>query len=110
MTAAEATYPYYADFLRPKQPLGPGFYVSPTQFESGLSLGQHLMAGTAEHVSEKLAALYDAIRFDRLQALVDWGGLPTAVVERSVSILGAEIAPALRAHAGSGRPETRKCA
>lgn len=99
MEAAGATYPYYHDFLRPKHPGGGGFYVSPEQFEAGLPRGRHLMIGTSEHVAEKLTELHDALRFDRVQALVDWGGLPRGLVEQSLERLAAEVAPALRRHA-----------
>ncbi|MFE3194841.1 LLM class flavin-dependent oxidoreductase [Nocardia sp. NPDC059240] len=99
MEAAAATYPYYYDFLRPKHQGGGGFTVTPTQFQLGMQPGRHLMIGTSDHVTTKLAELYDAIHFDRVQALVDWGGLPREAVEESVHRLGTEIAPALRSYA-----------
>ncbi len=58
--------------------------------------GRHLMIGTAEHVSAKLAELHDVLRFDRVQALADWGGLPAEVVADSLHRLGEEVAPARR--------------
>ena len=73
--------------------------VHPEQFEAGLERGRHLMIGTSEHVAEKLVELHDALRFDRLQALVDWDGLPPGLVEQSLGRLAAEVAPALRRHA-----------
>ncbi|MEC3951995.1 LLM class flavin-dependent oxidoreductase [Nocardia sp. CDC153] len=96
MAEAAATYRYYYDFLRPKHPGGGGFIVTPRQFQEGLRAGRHLMIGTGEHVTAKLAELYEAVRFDRVQALVDWGGLPREAVEESVHRLGEEIAPSLR--------------
>ncbi|MVU81777.1 LLM class flavin-dependent oxidoreductase [Nocardia sp. ET3-3] len=96
MTAAAETYPYYHDFLRPKHPGGGGFVVSPQRFQDGMRAGGHLMIGTSEYVAAKLADLHDAVGFDRVQALVDWGGLPRAAVEESVHRLGEEIAPAVR--------------
>lgn len=101
MDAAVATYPYYADFLRPKHPGGGGFLVTPEQFRTAVRPGLHLMIGTSEHVTGKLIELYDVLRFDRVQALVDWGGLPREMVEESVARLGTEIAPALRRHNGT---------
>lgn len=104
MAAATATYPYYHDFLRPKRPGGGGFEVTHEQFEIGMRTGHHLMIGTAEHVSAKLAELHDAVRFDRVQALVDWGGLPRESVVESLHRLGEEIAPALRRHVDAPTP------
>ncbi|WP_199191379.1 LLM class flavin-dependent oxidoreductase [Amycolatopsis sp. CA-126428] len=63
---ATAVYPCYRDFLRPKHPGGGGFLVTSEQFELGTRAGQHLMIGTAEHVSAKLAELHDVLRFDRV--------------------------------------------
>lgn len=103
MEAAAATYPYYYDFLRPKHTGGGGFIVTPQQFQRGLQPGQHLMIGTSEYVTAKLAELHDVIRFDRVQALVDWGGLPRQLVEESMHRLGAEIAPSLRRLADATR-------
>jgi alkanesulfonate monooxygenase SsuD/methylene tetrahydromethanopterin reductase-like flavin-dependent oxidoreductase (luciferase family) len=100
MREATSTYPYYRDFLRPKHPGGGGFLVTSEQFELGMRAGQHLMIGTVEHVSAKLAELHDELRFDRVQALVDWGGLPAEAVTESLHRLGEEIAPALRRHVG----------
>ena len=54
------------------------------------------MIGTTDQVTEKLIDLHQAIRFDRLQALMDWGGLPADMVIASVKRLGEQIAPALR--------------
>ncbi|WP_083913793.1 LLM class flavin-dependent oxidoreductase [Nocardia concava] len=100
MAAAAETYPYYYDFLRPKHPGGGGFTVTPAQFQHGLRPGQHLMIGTSDYVATKLAELYEVLRFDRVQALVDWGGLPRQWVEDSLHRLGEEIAPALRPISG----------
>ncbi|MET9015897.1 LLM class flavin-dependent oxidoreductase [Streptomyces olivaceoviridis] len=90
------TYPYYRDFLRPKRPGGSGFTVSPEQFRAGVGPAGHLLIGTPESITEKATALYEAVRFDRLQALVDWGGLPGDAVASSVGQLATAVAPALR--------------
>ncbi|WNV85657.1 LLM class flavin-dependent oxidoreductase [Umezawaea sp. Da 62-37] len=96
------TYPHYHDFLRPKRPGGGGFTVGPEQFRAGLEPGRHLMIGTSEHVAGKLVDLVDRLRVDRVQALVDWGGLPERQVEESVTRLAREIAPLVRAHVARG--------
>ncbi|MGW2464036.1 LLM class flavin-dependent oxidoreductase [Streptomyces sp. NPDC001761] len=95
------TYPYYRDFLRPKRPGGNGLTISPEQFRAGLDPSGHLLIGTPERVTEKATALYEAVRFDRLQALVDWGGLPDHAVASSVGHLATAVAPALRRLAGA---------
>jgi len=94
---AAATYPHYHDFLRPKRPGGGGYVVAPADFTAWLEPDRPLMIGTSQHVTEKLIALHDVIAFDRVQLLVDWGGLPPHLVEASLHRLGAEIAPAVRA-------------
>lgn len=99
MRDAAAAHPHYRDFLRPKRPGGGGFVVELPQYEAGVRAGGHLMIGTSEHIAGKLAELHDVIEFDRVQALVDWGGLPPERVEESVHRLATEIAPGLRRHA-----------
>ncbi|BBH69334.1 luciferase [Actinoplanes sp. OR16] len=93
---AAATYPHYHDFLRPKSPGGGGFVVSEQAFTEGRTLDRPLMIGTSEQVTEKLLHLHQAIGYDRLQLLADWGGLPQSQVHDSVHRLAGEIAPALR--------------
>lgn len=99
-SAAAAAYPYYFDFMRPKDPGGGGFLVSREQYDAGRAEHGHLMIGPEEQIVDKLAALHDRIGFDRLQALVDWGGLPHTMVHESLARLSATIAPALRRHVG----------
>lgn len=94
--APQETYPYYYQYLRPKQPGGPGFTVSPQDFTEGLRPDRHLMIGSSEQVTEKLIRLHKTVPFDRVQALADWGGLPSELMRESLHRLGTEIAPALR--------------
>jgi alkanesulfonate monooxygenase SsuD/methylene tetrahydromethanopterin reductase-like flavin-dependent oxidoreductase (luciferase family) len=98
--AARASYPYYHNFMRPKQPGGPGYIVDSASFDLGMQPGQALMIGTAEQILDKLAALYTDIGYDRIQALVDWGGLPAQLVEDSIHRVATDIAPHLRAMTG----------
>ncbi len=93
---ARAIYPYYHDFLRPKGKSRSGYVVTQEQFDYGLRRKQALMIGTTDQITEKLIDLHRAVRFDRLQALMDWGGLPEDMVRASVQRLGEQIAPALR--------------
>jgi len=93
--AAAATYPYYRDFLRPKRPNGSGFLVDRVAFDAGLAPDGHLLVGTSEYVVDKLGRLVERVRPDRVQALVDWGGLPAPAVAESVERLAIEIVPEL---------------
>lgn len=97
--AAAGAYRYYQDFMRPKDPGGGGFQVTRQQYDAGRGRHGHLMIGTQDQVADKLVAPHDAVGFDRVQALVDWGGLPKAVVQDSLSRLTTTIAPALGSHA-----------
>lgn len=96
MDEARALYRYYYDFLRPKHPGGGGFEVTSNQFELSLQSGRHLAIGTADQVIEKMINLVEVVGITRIQALVDWGGLPRGLVEDSVEMLGRDIAPAIR--------------
>ncbi|GAA3942923.1 LLM class flavin-dependent oxidoreductase [Actinoplanes auranticolor] len=93
----EKTYGHYRDFLRPKGPGRPGFTVSPQDFADGLRPDGHLMIGTTEQVTEKMQRLHKVVAFDRVQALVDWGGISAERVRQSLDRLGTDISPALRA-------------
>ena len=75
---------------------GGGFTVTPEQFRDSVKPDRHLMIGPSEYVTEKLADLVERLRLDRIQALVDWGGLPEHLVEDSVARLALDIAPQLR--------------
>lgn len=97
-SSAEArdAYPYYRDFLAPRRPGGNGLSVSPAQFEQGFHPDVVRLIGTAEEVGEKLVRLHRAVRFDRLQLLPDWGGLPEPVIDASLRLLAGDILPVLR--------------
>lgn len=93
---ARQAYPHYREFLRPKRAGGSGFIVSPEAYAQGRRPGNALMIGTTEQITDKLRQLHDAVRFDRLQALTDWGGLPDQQIFDSISRFGQEVAPHLR--------------
>lgn len=94
---ARAAYPHYREFLRPKRPGGSGYHVTPHAYAEGLGPEGALMIGTVDTVTHKLRRLHDATGFDRLQVLTDWGGLPEQLVLDSITRLGKEVAPRLRA-------------
>lgn len=93
---ARATYPYYRDFLGPKRPGGNGLSVSRAQFDHGFAADVVRGIGTADAVAEKLARLHQEVRFDRLQLLPDWGGLPREWAAKSLELFASDVAPALR--------------
>jgi len=93
---ARDVYPWYYEYLRPKTPGGRGFTVSRAAFEAGLGRGQALMIGTAEEVTQKIRDVRDLLGIDRFFGQIDWGGLPRATVEASITRLAEEVAPAIR--------------
>lgn len=94
---ARGVYPYYRDFLGPKRPGGTGLNVSPDQFNAGFDPEVIRAVGDTEALARKLARLHGAVRFDRLQVLPDWGGLPRELMRASLRRFTAEVAPAIRA-------------
>jgi alkanesulfonate monooxygenase SsuD/methylene tetrahydromethanopterin reductase-like flavin-dependent oxidoreductase (luciferase family) len=95
--AARAVYLYYHEYLRPKTPGGRGFEVSRADFEAGTRPDGAIMIGSAAELTEKLLTAAQALGLDRILAQVDWGGLPSGLVEESVARFATEIAPSLRA-------------
>lgn len=93
---ARAVYPYYHEYLRPKRPGGRGFVVSQATFEAGAGRHGAIMIGSAGEITGKLADAVKTLGLDRIFALVDWGGLPAALVGESIARYATEIAPALR--------------
>jgi alkanesulfonate monooxygenase SsuD/methylene tetrahydromethanopterin reductase-like flavin-dependent oxidoreductase (luciferase family) len=94
---ARAVYPCYHEYLRPKRPGGRGFVVSQAGFDAGTSRPGAIMIGSAEEITDKLLDAVKALGLDRVFAQVDWGGLPSALVEESIARYATDIAPALRA-------------
>jgi alkanesulfonate monooxygenase SsuD/methylene tetrahydromethanopterin reductase-like flavin-dependent oxidoreductase (luciferase family) len=95
--AARSVYPYYHEYLRPKQPGGRGFEVSQAAFDIGTSRQGAIMIGSAGEITDKLLDAVKALSLDRVYAQVDWGGLPSGLVEESIARYATEIAPDLRA-------------
>jgi alkanesulfonate monooxygenase SsuD/methylene tetrahydromethanopterin reductase-like flavin-dependent oxidoreductase (luciferase family) len=95
--AARAVYPYYHEYLRPKRPGGRGFVVSQAGFDAGTSREGAIMIGSAGEITDKLLDAVKALSLDRIFAQVDWGGLPSGLVEESIARYATDIAPALRA-------------
>jgi alkanesulfonate monooxygenase SsuD/methylene tetrahydromethanopterin reductase-like flavin-dependent oxidoreductase (luciferase family) len=94
---ARAVYPYYHEYLRPKKAGGRGFVVSQAAFDTGTSRQGAIMIGSAGEITDKLADAVKSLGLDRVFAQVDWGGMPTGLVEESIARYATDIAPALRA-------------
>ncbi len=94
--SARDVYPYYHEYLRPKTPGGRGFTVSRAAFEAGTGPDGAIMIGSAAEITGKLLAAKRALGINRIFAQVDWGGLPSAMVEDSIARYATEIAPELR--------------
>lgn len=99
--AARRTFPYYHEYLRPKTPGGRGFTVNQAQFDAGTRRGNAIMIGSAEQLIEKILDAHEVLGLDRFLGQIDWGGLPRAAVEDSISRYAEQIAPAVRAATGS---------
>jgi alkanesulfonate monooxygenase SsuD/methylene tetrahydromethanopterin reductase-like flavin-dependent oxidoreductase (luciferase family) len=93
---ARAVYPYYHEYLRPKRPGGRGFVVSQAAFDAGTTRPGAIMIGSAGEITDKLLDAVKALSLDRIYAQVDWGGLPSGLVEESIARYATEIAPAVR--------------
>jgi len=93
---ARAVYPYYHEYLRPKRPGGRGFVVGRDAFEAGTARHGAIMVGSSGEITDKLLDAGKALGLDRIFAQVDWGGLPSGLVEESIARYATEIAPALR--------------
>jgi alkanesulfonate monooxygenase SsuD/methylene tetrahydromethanopterin reductase-like flavin-dependent oxidoreductase (luciferase family) len=95
--AARRTFPYYHEYLRPKTPGGRGFVVNQAQFDAGTRRGNAIMIGSSEQLIEKILDAHEVLGLDRFLGQIDWGGLPRAAVEDSISRYAEQIAPAVRA-------------
>jgi alkanesulfonate monooxygenase SsuD/methylene tetrahydromethanopterin reductase-like flavin-dependent oxidoreductase (luciferase family) len=103
-SAALAVHPYYYEYLRPKTPGGRGWVVDPDSFAAGTRRGQALMVGSVDQLVEKIVDAHQLLGADRFIGQVDWGGLPRALVEESITRLATEIAPQVRAAVGAAGP------
>jgi alkanesulfonate monooxygenase SsuD/methylene tetrahydromethanopterin reductase-like flavin-dependent oxidoreductase (luciferase family) len=70
-----------------------------THFHAGAGASRQgaIMIGSAGELTDKLLDAVNALSLDRIFAQVDWGGLPSGLVEESIARYATEIAPALRA-------------
>ena len=55
------------------------------------------MIGSSDQLIEKVLDAHQALGLDRFLGQIDWGGLPRAAVEESISRYAEEIATAVRA-------------
>ncbi len=64
------------------------------------------MIGSSEELIEKILEAQHVLGVDRFIGQVDWGGLPRAMVEESITRLATEIAPAVRTTASATTKQT----
>jgi len=95
--AAREVFPYYKEYLRPKTPGGRGFAIDESYFTAATSPGQAVMIGSSDELIEKIVFAHEVLGIDRFFGQADWGGMPLALVEDSLTRLATEIAPAVRA-------------
>jgi hypothetical protein len=55
------------------------------------------MIGSTEQLTEKILDAQQVLGLDRFFGQIDWGGLPKALVEESITRYATEMAPAVRA-------------
>ncbi len=97
---AREIYPYYRDFLAPKRPGVPGLQVGAADFAAGFAPDIARAIGSVDEVLDTLTRLHRLVRYDRLQLLPDWGGMPRETARASLAVFAAEVAPELRRLAG----------
>jgi alkanesulfonate monooxygenase SsuD/methylene tetrahydromethanopterin reductase-like flavin-dependent oxidoreductase (luciferase family) len=95
--AARRVFPYYHEYLRPKTPGGRGFIVDRRGFEMGTQRGMAIMIGSSDELIQKVLDAHEVLGIDRFIGQIDWGGLPPALVEESMTRYATEIVPAVRA-------------
>ena len=76
--------------------------VNQAQFDAGTQRGNAIMIGSSDQLIDKILDAHQALGLDRFLGQIDWGGLPRAAVEESISRYAEEIAPAVRAATAPG--------
>jgi alkanesulfonate monooxygenase SsuD/methylene tetrahydromethanopterin reductase-like flavin-dependent oxidoreductase (luciferase family) len=67
------------------------------QFDRGRAPGGHLMVGSPQEVADKILAQHELFGHDRFLAQMSLGNLAHEHALRSTELLGAEVAPRVRA-------------
>ncbi|WP_406340515.1 hypothetical protein [Streptomyces sp. NBC_01578] len=62
------------------------------------------MAGSPQEVIDKILTERELLGIDRFIGQVDFGGMPAAMVNRSIELLAPEVAPAIRKELGLAAP------
>ncbi|MFE7795825.1 LLM class flavin-dependent oxidoreductase [Streptomyces sp. NPDC057460] len=94
--ARKDLYPYYREYLRPKTPGGRGWLIDSDQFEAVASPLGALMTGSPQEVIDKILAERELLGLDRFMGQIDFGGMPTGMVNDSIELLATEVAPVIR--------------
>jgi alkanesulfonate monooxygenase SsuD/methylene tetrahydromethanopterin reductase-like flavin-dependent oxidoreductase (luciferase family) len=102
VVARHDVYPYYHQYLSPRTNGGRGWEVSRGQMDALSERGGALMVGGPEELAGKILDLQTVLGVDRFLGQIDFGGMPRAMVEDSLARLATDIAPVVRAAAGTG--------
>jgi alkanesulfonate monooxygenase SsuD/methylene tetrahydromethanopterin reductase-like flavin-dependent oxidoreductase (luciferase family) len=105
--ARDRVFPFYHEYLRPKTPGGRGFDVDRASFDAGSVRGGAIMMGSSEELAEKITDLRDLLGVDRFMGQIDFGGMPRAMVEESITRLATEVCPAIRTTQPAAAPGAR---
>ncbi|WP_435226619.1 LLM class flavin-dependent oxidoreductase [Streptomyces sp. Tue6028] len=102
--ARKDLYPYYREYLRPKTAGGRGWLVDPDQFDAVSGRFGALMTGSPQEVIDKILTEHELLGLNRFMGQIDFGGMPTAMVNASIELLATEVAPAIRKELGQIAP------
>jgi alkanesulfonate monooxygenase SsuD/methylene tetrahydromethanopterin reductase-like flavin-dependent oxidoreductase (luciferase family) len=70
--------------------------LSRAQFDAGLDLRGHLVAGSQQQVIDKIMFQHELFHHDRFLLQISVGPLPHAEVLRAIELLGTKVAPVVR--------------
>jgi alkanesulfonate monooxygenase SsuD/methylene tetrahydromethanopterin reductase-like flavin-dependent oxidoreductase (luciferase family) len=94
-------YPYYSQYWAEASPRGrQSTRISQAQFAAAAAPGTALLVGSTQEVVEKILAMHEVTRFDRLLAQLDIGGQPYRDVARMIEQFANEVVPAVKAAIG----------
>ncbi|MFI0968294.1 LLM class flavin-dependent oxidoreductase [Streptomyces sp. NPDC021080] len=95
-SARRDLYPYYREYLRPKTPGGRGWDIDSDRFEAVASPLVALMTDSPQEVIDKILVERELLGIDRFMGQIDFGGMPSCMVNDSIELLATEVAPVIR--------------
>lgn len=95
--ARDEHFAIYSDFMRKglKNRFRP-MAISRAEYEQEAGPRGGIFAGDAKETIAKIRWEHELFGHQRTLLQLDWGGVPSAKVERAIEILGTEVAPAIR--------------